>query len=155
MPNVALEHTLCSCVATREGTNKPRHGPLRSWAGLALPEHFRLPVSGSEPTPPLFDVIVAPSTPSLEVLSPGPSGALFRRRSSFAGLAALRTTWQSGWNTRTGRPQSTLTQALWIALSGFRKLDDLSSDDLTNWIGVVGGGAERPKRHLNNLWPSR
>jgi hypothetical protein len=40
------------------------------------------------------------------------------------------------------------TQTLWIAPAGFRKLDDFSSDSLTNWIGVVGDGAERRKRHL-------
>jgi hypothetical protein len=44
--------------------------------------------------------------------------------------------------------QRTLTQALWIALSGFRKLDDLPSDGFTNRVAVLGGGAERPKRHL-------
>src|SRR5262249_30685300 len=43
--------------------------------------------------------------------------------------------------------QSTLTQALGVALAGFRKLDDLPSDHLTKWIGVVGG-TERRQRYL-------
>jgi hypothetical protein len=33
-------------------------------------------------------------------------------------------------------------------LSGFRKLDDLPSDGLTNRVGVVGRGAERSQRDL-------
>jgi hypothetical protein len=52
------------------GTNKPRHGPPQSWAGLGLwapkkklcPQYFRLPPSGSEPTSPLLDAIIAAST---------------------------------------------------------------------------------------------
>src|SRR6516164_7454683 len=44
--------------------------------------------------------------------------------------------------------QSTLTQALGVALARLGKLDDLSSDRLTNWIGIVWGRAERRKRHL-------
>src|SRR6516165_6206872 len=35
-----------------------------------------------------------------------------------------------------------------VALARLGKLDDLSSDRLTNWIGIVWGGAERRKRHL-------
>src|SRR5262249_62050593 len=34
-----------------------------------------------------------------------------------------------------------------VALAGFRKLDDLPSDRLTKWIGVVGG-TERRQRYL-------
>jgi hypothetical protein len=44
--------------------------------------------------------------------------------------------------------QGLITRTLWIAPAGFRKLDDFSSDSLTNWIGVVGERAERRKRHL-------
>jgi hypothetical protein len=39
--------------------------------------------------------------------------------------------------------QSTLTQALGVALAGFRKLDDLPSERLTKWIGVGEGGPAR------------
>src|SRR5262245_49624537 len=41
--------------------------------------------------------------------------------------------------------QGPFTQTLWIALAGFRKLDDLSSECLTNRIDVVGGRTERRK----------
>jgi hypothetical protein len=46
--------------------------------------------------------------------------------------------------------QGSVADALRIALSGFRKLDDLASDHLTNWISVVGGGAEGRKGRLES-----
>ena len=46
--------------------------------------------------------------------------------------------------------QGTLTEALRLALARFRKLDNLASDHLTNWIGVVGGRAKGGKRHLES-----
>jgi hypothetical protein len=92
----------------------PRQSPLVS-SGRCNGED-RLPESASGPTPPLFDVIVA-HLPSLTVLSPGPSGTLFRippghaqvsagrevgaiiasRRLAFGGWAALRDGLASGW----------------------------------------------------------
>jgi hypothetical protein len=50
-------------------------------------------------------------------------------------------------------PQSTLTQALGVALAGFRKVDDLPSERLTKWIGVGEGGAARRERHLKMQYP--
>jgi hypothetical protein len=44
--------------------------------------------------------------------------------------------------------KGTVTQALCVALAGLGKLDDLASNHFTNWIGVVGSGAEGRKRHL-------
>ena len=42
------------------------------------------------------------------------------------------------------------TKTLGIALTRFRKLDDLASDHLTNWISVVGSGGEGRKGRLES-----
>src|SRR6476659_10427005 len=69
------------------------------------------------------------------------------RRSGF-GLAALWTAKPSGWISRADGAQGAVTEPLGIALTGFRKCDDVLRKRGTNGVVPVGGGAERGQRHL-------
>ena len=54
---------------------------------------------------------------------------------------------RGGTLTTGGKSFKAPSHSLGVALAGFRKLDDLPSDRLTKWIGVVGG-TERRQSYL-------
>src|SRR5262245_21014904 len=82
-------------------------------------------------------------------LRPVGAASILCRRSAFGRWAALRAAAPSGgWISRADRAQGTVAEPLGIALTRFRKCDDALRKRRTNGVVMVGGGAERGKRHL-------